>query len=277
MCIRDRPWLPDVDGIYNDFSDRSLAPAQIYHWLHALNNLGIVDTTYADYPAAMVFKKDYHKNYVVDNSSDAELIVKFSDGEQVLAPANATIVKKVNTSSCVTSEEAITFNNESVVGTYIANTIQTQGTVNTANSTTFKAHEYVLLEAGFATGTNTDFLAIIEECEINTLNEVPVASSRSNNGTSAWQEKRQQVNLQLSIAPNPFSEQTSIQYQLPETGITTIQLLDILGRPVQVIKNELQASGAYQLVVDASNLEAGAYFLSIRQGANFSAKKLIKE
>jgi len=71
------PWLPDVNGIYNDFSDRSLAPAQIYHWLHALDSLGIVDTTCADYPAAMVFKKNDYKNYVVDNSSDAELIVQF--------------------------------------------------------------------------------------------------------------------------------------------------------------------------------------------------------
>ena len=64
---------------------------------------------------------------------------------------------------------------------------------------------------------------------------------------------------------------------LSETGITTIHLLDILGRPIQVIKNELQASGSYQLVLNASNLEAGIYLLSIRQGGHFRVMKVIKE
>jgi len=53
--------------------------------------------------------------------------------------------------------------------------------------------------------------------------------------------------------------------------------LDVLGRPVQLIKNELQASGAYRLVMDASNLEAGVYFLTVRQGAHFGVVKVVRE
>ena len=138
-------------------------------------------------------------------------LVQFSDGEQVLAPANSITIKKINASSCTSSEEAITIIDESVIGTYIAKTIETQGNVSVANSTTFKASEHILLEAGFATGTSSDFLAIIEDCEVNSLAEAPVASSRSNSiSNSESLKKLQQATLQLSIAPNPFSEQTTI-------------------------------------------------------------------
>lgn len=83
------PWLPNVTGIYEDFSDLSLAPAQIYHWLHALDSLGQPNfNVTANDPSAMLFQNGADLLYVVHNPESSPKTVTFSNGQSVTAPAN---------------------------------------------------------------------------------------------------------------------------------------------------------------------------------------------
>jgi endoglucanase Acf2 len=58
--------------------------AFLYHWIHTLDNLGVVDRTVtADYPFHTVFAKAGKKTYVAYNMTDQPLRVTFTDGTRI--------------------------------------------------------------------------------------------------------------------------------------------------------------------------------------------------
>jgi endo-1,3(4)-beta-glucanase len=79
--------------LYDAYPDRELkfgvSDAQTYHWLHAMNALGKVDTTItSDNPVAAVFNKDGEITYVGQNYSNSPITITFSDGFTLNVPAN---------------------------------------------------------------------------------------------------------------------------------------------------------------------------------------------
>ncbi|MDZ7265692.1 MAG: DUF4961 domain-containing protein, partial [candidate division KSB1 bacterium] len=75
--------------------------------------------------------------------------------------------------------------------------------------------------------------------------------------------------------PNPFNPLTTIQYDLPKAGLTTLKLYNLLGEEVAVLLNEYKAAGSYQLQFDASKLESGVYYYKIKSGDFEATKKLV--
>lgn len=64
----------------------------------------------------------------------------------------------------------------------------------------------------------------------------------------------------VSIAPNPFSTTTTIQYTLPASGSVSIKVYDVLGREVTtVLQAELKA-GVYSTDLSAASLAKGVYY-----------------
>jgi hypothetical protein len=96
-------------------------------------------------------------------------------------------------------------------------------------------------------------------------------TSNSLTGTSyATLNLRQQGNV-----PNPFAEQTSISYFIPE-DVTTAQIMffDISGR---VIKTVDVQKGKGIITVFASNLSSGTYNYSLLvDGKPVETKKMVK-
>ncbi len=85
--------------MYDSYPNRSMkfgvADAQTYHWLHAMNVLGIVDVTItADHPIAAVFKKGNSKIYTAHNYGNSPITVNYSDGFTLIVPANSTATSK---------------------------------------------------------------------------------------------------------------------------------------------------------------------------------------
>jgi ELWxxDGT repeat protein len=71
--------------------------------------------------------------------------------------------------------------------------------------------------------------------------------------------------------PNPFTEQTTIEYTLPTTGNVTLTIRSATGSEVHTIVNATQAAGTHQAMVSAKNLAPGTYFYTITvQEANRS-------
>jgi len=64
--------------------------------------------------------------------------------------------------------------------------------------------------------------------------------------------------------PNPFNPSTTIKYSLPEDGIVTLKVFDMLGREVaSLINREEMYEGEHEIDFVATNLVSGVYFYRI--------------
>ncbi len=72
--------------------------------------------------------------------------------------------------------------------------------------------------------------------------------------------------------PNPFNPTTKINFSIPEAGLVTVKVFDILGQEVAELINEVRVAGSYKVDFDASQLSSGMYIYRISAG-NFKATK----
>ncbi len=75
--------------------------------------------------------------------------------------------------------------------------------------------------------------------------------------------------------PNPFNPSTIINYQIPVSGIVTINVYDVLGKEVAILVNEEKPSGSYEVEFDATHLVSGIYFYKLQAGDFIQTKKMI--
>jgi hypothetical protein len=75
--------------------------------------------------------------------------------------------------------------------------------------------------------------------------------------------------------PNPFNPSTTIRYQLPQDGMVTLKVYDILGSEVATLVNEQKAAGRFEVNFDASRLASGVYIYKITSGGYVSSKKML--
>ncbi len=73
--------------------------------------------------------------------------------------------------------------------------------------------------------------------------------------------------------PNPFNLSTTIRFVLPEAGLTTLKIFDILGKEVKTLVNEERDFGEYSVMWDGKNYSAeavasGIYFYRITVHVN---------
>ncbi len=83
--------------------------------------------------------------------------------------------------------------------------------------------------------------------------------------------------------PNPFNPATTISYSIPNNGLVTLKVYDILGKEVAELVNEIQEAGNYSVTFNASELSnrsgsaltSGIYFYTLTSGNFMTTKKLI--
>jgi hypothetical protein len=75
--------------------------------------------------------------------------------------------------------------------------------------------------------------------------------------------------------PNPFNPATAIRFSIPESGLVTLKVYNVMGEEVATLLNEYKTSGNYEFNFDASRLTSGVYFYSITTGNFISTKKMI--
>ena len=79
----------------------------------------------------------------------------------------------------------------------------------------------------------------------------------------------------LSVYPNPFNNETTIQYSLPAASDLTISVFDVNGRLVQDLVHSHRPAGSGQVQWSAEELPSGAYFVSLHSGTQFKTQKVI--
>lgn len=75
--------------------------------------------------------------------------------------------------------------------------------------------------------------------------------------------------------PNPFNPSTSIKWQIPEGGLVSIKIYDILGKEVTTLLEEYRNAGYYESIFDGSNLASGLYIYRFISGNFISTKKML--
>jgi hypothetical protein len=75
--------------------------------------------------------------------------------------------------------------------------------------------------------------------------------------------------------PNPFNPGTSITFQLPVAGFVTLKVIDLLGREVTTLVNEVKQPGRYTVAWDGRGFASGVYFYTIQAGNFVQTRKLI--
>ena len=74
--------------------------------------------------------------------------------------------------------------------------------------------------------------------------------------------------------PNPFNPSTTISFTIPENGLVTLKVYNILGSEVTTLVNQDLSAGSYNYNFEASNLASGIYFYELKVGNFAQIKKM---
>lgn len=89
------------------------------------------------------------------------------------------------------------------------------------------------------------------------------------------------VNLTTAITslgqnyPNPFNGSTSIDYVLATSSEVTIEITDITGKQVMLLHEGNRPAGNHKIMINASNLQSGMYFYTVKAGQFTETRQMI--
>lgn len=103
------------------------------------------------------------------------------------------------------------------------------------------------------------------------INGVPLTGITENSGINSFQTK---------AYPNPFSDATTIEYELPESTFVNVSIYDIFGRKVSVLVDSKEAQGRHQIQWTCgqkglSNPAEGIYLCKISSSGKAEVLKII--
>lgn len=75
--------------------------------------------------------------------------------------------------------------------------------------------------------------------------------------------------------PNPFNPVVTLAFEVPQTGMTSLRVFDLLGREVAVLANGMLSAGKHSLHWNASDFGAGTYFAVLESSGFRATQKLL--
>jgi hypothetical protein len=83
--------------------------------------------------------------------------------------------------------------------------------------------------------------------------------------------------IKFEVFPNPFNQTANISYEMQGKGAVKIDLMDIAGKHIATLSNELKESGMHKLTIDRNtlNLKNGMYFLQVKVGDSGFTHKIV--
>jgi hypothetical protein len=79
----------------------------------------------------------------------------------------------------------------------------------------------------------------------------------------------------LQAYPNPFNEAVKIAYELPRTESVRVHVMDVLGREVALLLDEVKVAGKHELIWNPKSLASGIYFICLRTESTRRVNKLV--
>ena len=75
-------------------------------------------------------------------------------------------------------------------------------------------------------------------------------------------------------SPNPFTNSTTIGYQLPEDGFVSLKIYTVIGAEVATLVNSNQTRGSHTIHYNANDLPGGVYYYTLRYNDQVKSNKL---
>ncbi len=75
--------------------------------------------------------------------------------------------------------------------------------------------------------------------------------------------------------PNPFNPATTIRFDVSEAGPVTLRVLDVLGRDVATLLNDVRQPGSYALRWNAAGFPSGVYFYELRERSSVAVLPML--
>ena len=90
----------------------------------------------------------------------------------------------------------------------------------------------------------------------------------------------EEINSQLSYSlmqnyPNPFSQSTSISYQVPLQGKVVLKIYTMQGVEVETLVNQTEDTGKRTVILNAGSLSSGTYYYRLQAGQYIETRKLV--
>lgn len=76
--------------------------------------------------------------------------------------------------------------------------------------------------------------------------------------------------------PNPFLSSTEITYELAGGSDVIIEFMDVAGRKVKTIRQGFQVAGKHTLTLDATELEPGVYYYTLKASGINETKQMVR-
>jgi len=121
-----------------------------------------------------------------------------------------------------------------------------------------------------------DHLYIISDTDSSRIAQVMVLAGRTDTIFSNIQNDDVITKFSLEQNyPNPFNPSTTIQYQMPKSGLVTLKIYDVLGREIITLVNEELSAGKHEADFDALGFNSGVYFYRLQAGSFIETKKMV--
>ncbi len=128
--------------------------------------------------------------------------------------------------------------------------------------TAYRAGQSVTLTAGFEVKPGAVFEASIAACKAVDIN------------LTAWEENV----FTLGAYPNPFAQNTLIEYTIPESSTVSINIMDVRGVIIsRLLKDQKQESGTHRVTFESDTLPSGVYICTLDTPNGRRTHKIIKQ
>jgi len=150
----------------------------------------------------------------------------------------------------------------------------------TINSGIFPVQDYVHADGQVSAGSTVNFIAG------NHVDLLPGFDAKSDTGTEfdayiqelcpANKQETDEEQIAIRNYPNPFIEQTTIEFELSKDTPVSLFVSDAIGRQVEVLlDNEAKVKGTHSATFDGGNYPAGMYYYTIQAGEYAGTHKMI--
>ena len=127
---------------------------------------------------------------------------------------------------------------------------------------TYRAGQSVTLTAGFEVKPGAIFEATIGDCEA-------IEQERT-----AWEDDL----FALGSYPNPFAQNTLIEYTIPEAATVSVSILDVRGVLIsRLLTDQPQSEGTHRITFESETLPEGVYLCTLTTLKGRKTHKIIKQ
>lgn len=106
-----------------------------------------------------------------------------------------------------------------------------------------------------------------------------IHSQDQNAGVAVTNVIPSSLGLGLSGTPNPFTEASLLEFSVPNSGTTSLQVFSVTGRLVRTLFDGVAPAGFHRLPLlnrDFAGHPAGIYFIRLTQGSQSAVLRLVK-